>query len=337
MACDSLVDIHEMLWGIHTMRGAPREAGPTCQTKVQLAAGCPHCIGSTSLAMELKQMVMLALQVSILCTVFGFGLQATGEDLLYLVRRPGLLARSLLSVFVIMPAVAVALVRVFTFPTTVGIVVLALAISPVPPLLPKKEASAGGDASFALGLMAMLSLVAIAAVPLSLEVLGRIFGREVTVAPGVIAGVMLKVALVPLLAGMVVRAAWPATAARLEKPVSLVVKIVLPVAVLLLLVSALPMLWALAGSATLLALVTFSVAGLAIGHVLGGPNSDHSVVLALSTACRHPAIALTVATTNFPSQKFGGIILLYLIVNAIVGIPYVAWQRRQMPGAVRTA
>ena len=70
----------------------------------------------------IRQVVLLALQVSIIGTVFGFGLNTTARDLLYLFRRPGLLARSLLAVFVIMPAVAVALVRIFDFPRVVGIV-----------------------------------------------------------------------------------------------------------------------------------------------------------------------------------------------------------------------
>src|SRR5262245_30675485 len=108
--------------------------------------------------MDLKQIVMLALQVSILLTVFGFGLRATVDDLLYLVRRPGLFVRAILAVFVIMPIVAVLLARMFNFPT-VKIALVALAISPVPPILPTKETKAGGHAAFALGLMAWLSLL----------------------------------------------------------------------------------------------------------------------------------------------------------------------------------
>jgi BASS family bile acid:Na+ symporter len=53
--------------------------------------------------MALKHIVVLALQVSIFCTVFGFGLKTTTDDLMYVIRRPGLLARSLLAVFIIMP------------------------------------------------------------------------------------------------------------------------------------------------------------------------------------------------------------------------------------------
>ena len=66
--------------------------------------------------MDLKQLVILALQVSVLSTVFGFGLKTTTHDLSYLIRRPGLLARSLLAMFVVMPAVAVLLALLFDFP-----------------------------------------------------------------------------------------------------------------------------------------------------------------------------------------------------------------------------
>ena len=88
--------------------------------------------------------------------------------------------------------------------------------------------------------------------------------------------------------------------------------------------------WALVGQGTILAIVIFTVAGLGIGHLLGGPDPHHAVVLALSTACRHPAIALAVASTNFPNERFGALILLYLLVNALAGIPYVMWQRRRV-------
>jgi bile acid:Na+ symporter, BASS family len=70
---------------------------------------------------------------------------------------------------------------------------------------------------------------------------------------------------------------------------------------------------------------------------MGGPDPNQSVVLALSSACRHPAIALSIAAANFPDEHFGGTILLYLIVNAIVGIPYVEWQRRRLVGTMSPA
>ena len=58
------------------------------------------------------------------------------EHVLYVLRRPALLARSLLAMYVLMPIVAVALAVAFDLIPSVEIALLALAVSPVPPLLP---------------------------------------------------------------------------------------------------------------------------------------------------------------------------------------------------------
>jgi len=89
--------------------------------------------------------------------------------------------------------------------------------------------------------------------------------------------------------------------------------------------------WALVGNGTLLAMITFVAIGLAVGHVMGGPDPDHSVVLALSTACRHPGIGLSIAAANFPDEHFAGAILLYVIVGTIVTVPYLSLLRRMKP------
>ena len=91
--------------------------------------------------------------------MFGYGLRAEFTDLLYLFRRPALLVRSLIAVLVVMPAVAVVLARWFDFAPTVEIALVALAISPLPPLLPTREAKAGGGERYGLGLMVVLALL----------------------------------------------------------------------------------------------------------------------------------------------------------------------------------
>jgi BASS family bile acid:Na+ symporter len=280
--------------------------------------------------MDAKQLVLLAFQISIICTVFGFGLKATPEDLLYVLRRPGLLARSLISIFLIMPIVAVALSRWFDFPRVVEIDLIALALAPTPPLLPGREARSGGHESYGLGLMAVLALLSIAIVPLSLKLLGAFFGLPFSLSPAAIAAIVFKAALLPLAAGLIVRALAPAIAARLEKPASMLVKILLPLAVVALLITMAPAMWRLVGSGTILALLVFLLIGFAAGHVLGGPEPDHSVVLALSTACRHPAIALSIASANYPDERFAPTIVLYLLLGIVVGIPYVVWQKRHL-------
>jgi len=182
--------------------------------------------------MSLRELVVAGVRISIFCTVFGFGLNANSADLLYLVRRPGLLMRSILSVFVIMPVAAVLLVKTVHVPAVVGIVLIALSISPVPPLLPKKQIKAGGQASYGLGLMVALSVLALPAVPLALQLLGLVFGRDLGIPASTIAPLVLKLALAPLAAGIVVRAFLPQVAQRIERAVMLAAGVLLALSAL---------------------------------------------------------------------------------------------------------
>jgi BASS family bile acid:Na+ symporter len=280
--------------------------------------------------MDLKQLVILTLQISIVFTVLGFGLKTTLDDLLYVVRRPALLGRSLIAVFVIMPVVAVAIARWFDFPRTVEIALIALAISPTPPLLPSREAKSGGYEPYGLGLMALLALLSIAVVPLLAELLSAFFGRRFAAPALAIAGIVFKAVLLPLAVGMAVRALAPAIAARLDEPVVIIPKILMPLAAAVLLIGTAPAMWRLVGGGTLVAMVLFLAIGFAVGHVMGGPDPDHAIVLAISTACRHPAIALAIASANFPDEQFGAAIILYMLLGLVAGIPYTVWNKRHM-------
>jgi BASS family bile acid:Na+ symporter len=82
------------------------------------------------------------------------------------------------------------------------------------------------------------------------------------------------------------------------------------------------------GGGAVAAMVVFVVLALAIGDLLGQPEREHSIVLALSAASHHPAIALSIASANLPNQPFAGTILLYLVVNLVIGGLYIAWQHR---------
>lgn len=278
--------------------------------------------------MDLNQLVMLTLQVSIVATVFGFGLKATFDDAFFLARNPGVLARSLLAMFVVMPVIAVLLVRAFDFPRTVEIALVALAISPLPPLLPNRLVKAGGRTCYAIALVAAAGLVSLIFIPLAVELLGRHFGHTYTISPSRIAGIVAITILIPLAAGLAVRALFPAIADRIQSPVSLTANVLLVLGALALLVGSLSEIWALIGGGAVIAIAVFVVAGLVAGHVLGGPEPDEQTILAFSTACRHPAIALTIASANFPEQRFGATILLYLLLNVAIGIPYMIWRSR---------
>ena len=280
--------------------------------------------------MSLLQLDLLAFQISLLLTVFGYGLQATVGDVLYLTRRPGLLARSFIAMFVAMPIVMVALDQIFNLPHALEVCLVTLALSPVPPVMPKKMIKVGGRHEYAIGLLTIMSLLSIVVIPVSLDLLGRYVGRSYAMSTSAIAKVVVVGAILPLIVGMTVRRERPAFADRIEKPVIVIAGLLLTVATLVLVGGSWSALWRLATSDRLTALTAFVVLGLAIGHLLGGPRPENRVVLALSSSGRHPGIALALAAANFPNEAFGGTILLYLVVSAILTIPYVRWRRDAM-------
>jgi len=110
--------------------------------------------------MRLATLIPLVLKVSIVLNVFGLGLNASAQDATYLFRRPHQLLRSLLAMHVVMLLCATVLAVNFALHPAVKIALVALAVSPIPPLLPKKTRKAGGEASYAIGLVVAAALLA---------------------------------------------------------------------------------------------------------------------------------------------------------------------------------
>jgi len=282
----------------------------------------------------MESAAILAIRTSIFLIVFSLGLGSKQEDALSLLRRPRQLVRSLLAMNVIMPLVAVGLAQAFNFRGPVKIALLALAVSPVPPILPRQQFKAGGHASYTVGLLVVAAVLAVVFVPLGVEVLGRIFATHSHVPVLTVAGLVAITVLVPVTLGIIVRRRAPAFAARAARPIAAGANLLLIAVCLLLLVGAWPVVVALIGNGDVLALAAFVAIGLAVGHLLGGPDPDDRSVLALATASRHPGVALAIAAAAFPKQKLViGAILLYLFVGFIVSMPYVMWRRRQLAAA----
>lgn len=280
--------------------------------------------------MDLATLIPLGLKISVAAMVFGLGLSSTFDDTFYLFRRPSEFVRSLLAMAIIMPLVATVLAAAFDLHPAVKIALIALAVSPVPPLLPKKQRKAGGRASYAVGLLVAAALISIVSVPVAVELLGRTFGTATHhISFLAVARLAMMTVLAPLLAGILFRSVAPAFAQRIVRPMSLIATLLLFLCVFAVLFSAWQPIVSLIGNGTIVALAAFIVIGLIAGHLLGGPDAEDRDVLALATAARHPGVALAIASANFPEQKLASAaILLYLLLSAILSMPYVMWRRR---------
>jgi len=281
--------------------------------------------------MSLAQLIVIVLQVSIGLVVFCLALRAERGDLGYLLRHPSLLVRSVLSMNVLMPLFALAAAVLFKLRFEVEVALVLLALSPVPPVLPGKQGKAGGNVSYAVGLLMMSALLSIVLVPLSVTLIGRAMGRTDLVPMALVAKTVGLSVVGPLVLGVLVRMMAPTFAQKAAGPLSKVGTILVLVAFLPVLVSQWPAIAAQVGDFTLVAIVLFTVAGLVVGHLLGGPAPADRTVLALATANRHPGVALAVASAVAAPENRGilsAAVFLAFLAGAIVVAPYVKWRKK---------
>ena len=279
--------------------------------------------------MTAAKLIGLGINLSMALMVFSVALTAAGERWRDILARPGLLVRSLIAMFVVMPVVAVLIAKNFELNLALLVALLLLALSPVPPILPNKQLKAGGGTSFVLGLLVVAALASVVVAPVGADLIARLFGRELDVPFAPIARVVGISVLLPVLLGLVTARLAPAFAAKAAGPLS-------KFAAVLLLVSILPALWAAwdgiaaqMTNFTVLAIVIFVAIGLLTGHLLGGPDPDDRTALALATATRHPGVAVAVLNAIGPVDPgVVPVVVLYLFVGMVAAAPYVAWRKR---------
>ena len=233
------------------------------------------------------KLAALALQISIIAQVFATGLGTNWWDAMYLFRRPRLLWKSILARNVAVPVIAILLIKAFSFHLAIAITLGVLAVTPVPPLLPKSQLQSGGRSEYVLGLLVSQALLAIILVPVTIELMDWALGAQAHFSASEVAQLVAKTILVPLAAGMF--------AVRFLPKLKHLAPHLLTAGSVLLIAGALPLLlvaWktfgTLAGDGAMLALALFMIAGTAAGHFLGGPVAEDRTVLAIATSSRHP-------------------------------------------------
>jgi bile acid:Na+ symporter, BASS family len=278
--------------------------------------------------LSLAQIIGMLLKACILSTVFALGLKAAWADVASLLHRPGLLVRSLLAMYVLTPLAAVLLVLVLHAPRAVGIAVLLMAVSAGASALPKKLLKAGADLSYAYSLSVIAAVLAIATVPVSLAILGPLFRTTAGVPVGEVAYVIVTTCLAPVFAGMVVRHLWPVLADRVSDPIGAAAGIaMLGVGVLIVASNHSAILDV--GLRGFVVIAVMTLAALAIGHALGGPDPNDRTALAVACSSRFPGLALLIASLNFPNAKPLPLVAAYLIASGLVAVPYLRWRKSQ--------
>lgn len=277
----------------------------------------------------LKTVLPILIQVGLALLVLCVGLQSTLSDVLYVLRRPSLLAKAFVAISVVVPTVAVLTLYwlPLSLPGKVGVIMMSLAA--LPPFVPGAEMRAGGRLPYAYGLYVAFALLTVVIVPATVEVLDRIYGRDADVSLTTLGREVLLSVLVPLVIGMFIHARWPALAERAAPHINRIGMLILLVIVLLLVARSWSAMMALIGNGTVLAVVIISASAIAAGHLLGAPDPRDQVALATAAATRHPGIALMVANGLAVDKRVTAMILLYVLVSLVVVTLYQQMMKRR--------
>ncbi|MGW4929867.1 bile acid:sodium symporter family protein [Agromyces sp. NPDC004153] len=280
--------------------------------------------------MDPASLISVGFHVSSGLTAFAYGLIASRGDLLYVFRRPRLLAVSLLAMFVVVPVLALALDLYFDFPYAARVGLVVLGLTPISAGLAAKEISAGGRAAYAYGLSFAVAVVGLVIVPAMTAFLGDVMGREFSAPFALLVPALIGYVLAPLAVGIVIARLAPKLVSRVREPVRQISNIFLWVALLLTLVLIFPSVISVVTLRTVAAMALFVIAALAIGHAMGGPGKNHAVVLAIACASRNPGLAIGIAAANFPAENFVATMVLYGILSGLVMQPYLRWQTKRL-------
>jgi BASS family bile acid:Na+ symporter len=269
-----------------------------------------------------------AVLVFVVTCMLTAGLGLTVRDVVAPLRRARLVAIALVANFVVAPALALALTRLFTLDPPYAIGLLLLGAAAGAPFLPKLADLANGDIAFSVGLMLLLTVGTEILLPITLPLL--IPGKSADTWP--ILQSLLLTMLVPLGIGMAVRGRSKRWSARLRPALALASNVSMVLAVLLLLGLHFDAVVGTFGSGAVAVAVLFVLILVAIGYATGGPARTTRSVLALGTGQRNVAAALIVAQQIAADAEVVVMLLVATLAGLIVLVPAARWFARRTAG-----
>lgn len=273
--------------------------------------------------------------LTVFTLMFAIGISNSIQQLTSIWRNPAVLLRSALAVIVLFPLVVFVLLKTLNLPAGVATGLAILAAVPGAPMLTKRTESAGGEPTYASSLQLTLALFVVIIAPLTLAGFYAQFDMVTErVAPWDVARQVARITFLPLLVGLALGYFAPAIVEKIKQPVRKLANILFllfTLAVLgLFVLSADMRSMLLVGWLPFAAVVITVAAGLAMGHLLGGPAQNTRAVLATASIARNAGLALFIAALSDCQQQFIPILLVYLLTGSVLAIPYGVWSKRRL-------
>ena len=267
----------------------------------------------------LSKVANLAMLSFVVSSMLAMGSGLMFAQIIEPLRSVRLVAFALLANFVLMPLGALALAKGLWLDESFGAGLLLLGCAGGAPFLPKLAELAKGNIPFAVGGAVLLMAVTVGFLPIALPLM--LPGAGVTVDPWNLARSLVPVMMLPLAAGLLLKARFGELASRVKPILDWISNISLILTVVLVTAVNIDKVIQVFGTRGILAGVLFVALGLGIGWLLGGPDADTRRVMALGTSQRNIGAAVVVAGESFSDPKVVVMVIVFAIVALIILVP----------------
>lgn len=269
--------------------------------------------------------------------VFAVSLDLRWEKLLRVLKRPKAPTIGLIAQFGILPAIAFLVGLYLTEAPSIALGLLLVTCCPGGALSNYLTGVAKGDVATSISMTTVSTLFSIILTPVlfafwaSMNSSTLAVIQNISMDPQRVIMTLLIMLVIPVTAGMLLRAKRPDTANRIHKAVRLIAGIVFAVIVAMIIGSNIKSLALLAQTALFPVIITFTIAvglGWSLGKLTGLISADRRAV-AIEVAFQNVALAIGLGITFFPSLAgIAAVSILWGIVHLTLGTGLaLVWSR----------
>jgi BASS family bile acid:Na+ symporter len=279
--------------------------------------------------MTMDRLINLLAAVTLIQMMVTIGLGASLSEVIGVARNRGLLLRAAVANYVLVPAVAIALLLLFRAQPLVAAGFLIAAVCPGAPFGPPFTALARGNVTAAVGLMVILAGSSAILAPLLLYFLMPVVAgnQAAQVNVGKMIGILFGAQLIPLGIGLAIRRLRPHLAEKLKGPFGKISTLLNLATFGLIIAVQFNMLAQIRLSAYsgMLALV---LASLAAGWGLGPARAGNRTAMAMATSVRNVGVAMVIATGSFAGTAAVTAATAFAVFQTVLmGVIALMWGR----------
>jgi bile acid:Na+ symporter, BASS family len=282
--------------------------------------------------MQESILTTLVLPVALALIRLGLGLSLKSDDFLRIFKYPKAVTIGLIGQLVILPIIAVAIVKIIPMPPAIAVGLIVLALCPCGASSNMITYLAGGDVALAVTLTVFSSIITIFTIPLftSLAVNSFLGTNAVVSLPiGMTMGQIFLITVIPIALGMYIQHQFPEIARRLEKVTNKLAVGFLVLIIILLVVkewSRLPGFIIQAGTGVMLLNILGMAAGYAISKLLN-LNIAQQICIAIEVGIQNGTLAIAITAGILKDAEMAIPAAIYSLFMYLTGFAIIFYSK----------